>query len=253
MMFGAKPFAEYVMKSPDTAYCIMAIAPTLFFICIASAMRGYFQGFGELFPHAVSQVIEAGCKLLVGVVMAIWSIRQGYAIYIVAAYTVTGLTIGSVLSMAFLSVSKLLFRETKYRSEYDLETVDEAQPRKAILKRLIIIALPVTISASIPSLTNMIDVIIMQRRLQDIGLTQAAAKRHYRQLHHARRADVQPSDQVLVYPISYAIIPFLHSRAHSEGQRPREGDNRIDAQDRGNKSRSLARSVCARCRSRYWR
>ena len=39
MFFGA-PFFERAYKITDSRFCMMAVAPTLFFICVASALRG---------------------------------------------------------------------------------------------------------------------------------------------------------------------------------------------------------------------
>lgn len=55
MLFGA-PFFEKAYKIENSGYCMMAIAPTLFFICVASALRGYFQGYQNMLPTAVSEV-----------------------------------------------------------------------------------------------------------------------------------------------------------------------------------------------------
>ncbi len=50
---------------------IIAVAPTLFLVCVASAMRGYFQGFQEMRPTAVSQIMETLGKLLMGILLAL--------------------------------------------------------------------------------------------------------------------------------------------------------------------------------------
>ena len=43
LIFGSRFFASLIRM--DQSYlCIIAIAPTLFFVCITSAFRGYFQG-----------------------------------------------------------------------------------------------------------------------------------------------------------------------------------------------------------------
>ena len=230
MMLGARPFAEYLMKSPDTAVCIIAIAPTLFFVCISGAMRGYFQGYQQLVPHAVSQVIEALCKLGVGVVMAIWSTRH-YGVDLekgvnldklpyVAAYTIMGLLIGVVLGMIYLTVSKLLFKATSYDEGVAVAAEpSESSAAGAILRRLIVIAIPITLSAAIPSLANLIDVVIMQRRLQDIGMTVDAANEIYGN-YTTLAVPMFNLPPVLIYPISYAVIPYL-TAARMEGDRKR--------------------------------
>jgi O-antigen/teichoic acid export membrane protein len=77
-------------------------------------------------------------------------------------------------------VSKIFFKEKQYDAQFigDLGENDEITPVGALLKKLILIALPITISASVMSLTNLIDAAIVQRRLQTTGLSQVAAGNH---------------------------------------------------------------------------
>jgi len=85
MIFLSKSFAD-VMGSRSIYLSIIAIAPTLFFICISSAVRGYFQGYQNMFPTAVSQIIEALGKLILGILFANYAISKGYDLPMVAAY-----------------------------------------------------------------------------------------------------------------------------------------------------------------------
>ena len=220
MIFGADLFASMLKASPTSA-CIMAIAPTLFFICISSALRGYFQGFQQMVPTAVSELIEALCKLAVGIVLALYAIDQNYPIHIVAAYAAFGLTIGAGLGMIFLCISKLLFKETRYTAEFvEIAGVsDETTPTSKILARLVKVALPITISASVMSLTNMIDMVIVQRLLQETGMSQLEATTVYGN-YTTLAVPMFNLPPVLVYPISAAIIPLL-SVAHSQGDKKR--------------------------------
>lgn len=220
MIFGADSFASMLKASPTSA-CIMAIAPTLFFICISSALRGYFQGFQQMVPTAVSELIEALCKLAVGIILALYAIDQNYPIHIVAAYAAFGLTIGAGLGMIFLCISKLLFKETRYTAEF-VETTgvsDEITPTSKILARLVKVALPITISASVMSLTNMIDMVIVQRLLQETGMSQLEATTVYGN-YTTLAVPMFNLPPVLIYPISAAIIPLL-SVAHSQGDKKR--------------------------------
>ncbi len=220
MIFGAGSFASMLKASPTSA-CIMAIAPTLFFICISSALRGYFQGFQQMVPTAVSELIEALCKLAVGIVLALYAIDQNYPIHVVAAYAAFGLTIGAGLGMIFLCISKLLFKETRYTAEFvEIAGVsDETTPTSKILARLVKVALPITISASVMSLTNMIDMVIVQRLLQETGMSQLEATTVYGN-YTTLAVPMFNLPPVLIYPISAAIIPLL-SVAHSQGDKKR--------------------------------
>ena len=76
MMVGAKSFSAYA-DMPDAYYAMLAIAPTIFFICLSSAYRGYFQGLQDMIPTAVSQVIEAVAKVSIGVFCAVYFTKKG--------------------------------------------------------------------------------------------------------------------------------------------------------------------------------
>ncbi len=220
MLLGAGPLSTMI-GAENTKYCIMAIAPTLFFICISSALRGYFQGYQSMFPTAVSQLIEAVCKLGVGITLALYAIRMDLPIYIAAAYAAVGLTIGAGLGMMFLTFAKLFFKEQQYDAEYvAVSGVDETMlPGRTLLKKLVIIALPITISASVMSLTNLIDAAIVQQLLQSTGLTQVAATSLYGN-YTSLAVPMFNLPPVLIYPISYSIVPLL-SAARKKGDHQR--------------------------------
>ncbi len=220
MLFGAGPMSMAI-GAENTKYSMLAIAPTLFLICISSALRGYFQGYQQMVPTAISQLIESICKLGVGIGFALYAINRGYPIYIVAAYAAVGLTIGVGLGMAFLVFSKLLFKEQEYDAEYlaDRAEDNETQPSKTLLKRLLVIALPITVSASVMSLTNLIDTAIVQRLLQMTGLTQVAATELYGN-YTSLAVPMFNMPPALIYPISYSIVPLI-SAAKQKGDTAR--------------------------------
>lgn len=225
MMIGAQAYSRHILHADVTVYCIMAIAPTLFFISIASAYRGYFQGYQQMLPTAVSQLIESLCKLFLGIVLATYALRQGCAIYVVAAYAAIGLTVGAALGMAFLWFYKLLFKEAKYDAEF-LEQTPESnyiESARTILKRLAVIAIPITISSSVMSITNLFDAVLVERILQAIGMTEEAATTVYGN-YTSLAVPMFNMPPYLIYPISYSIIPIL-TMARGSGDQVRA--NRI--------------------------
>ncbi len=220
MILGAGTLSQ-VMKVDKTYYCIIAIAPTLFFICLSSAYRGYFQGYQTMLPVAVSQLIEALCKLFLGIAFAYYALnRYGTSmenIHIVAAYAVLGLTIGAAIGMLFLLVSKWLFKTEKYDDEYVSETGldDTTESSGTILKKILLIALPITVSASVMSLTNLIDTFLIQRLLQTVkGFTAAQASSIYGN-YQSLCVPLFNMPPYLIYPISYSIVPMIKTAVAS--------------------------------------
>ncbi len=156
MFFFAKPLA-CLMDSEASYLSIMAISPTLFFICISSAMRGYFQGHQNMVPTAVSEITEAVGKFVIGIALGYYAISRGESIEVAAAYAIAGITIGVALGMLFLVGAKILYNS---RHKADGEVSGEAgvvSPVRELLKQMAIIALPITVSSVALNLTGIID------------------------------------------------------------------------------------------------
>ncbi len=205
----AEPLSKWI-GAPPAEKCITAVAPTLFFICIASAFRGYFQGLARMTPTAVSQLLEALCKVGAGVAGAVCAIRQNAPPHMVAAWAIFGLTIGGAVSMLYL-LALWIFRPR----EGDNPT-DQPEPVRGLLRKLTAIALPVTVSSAVMSLSGMIDTVLLQRLLQQNGLTQEAATTLYGN-YTSLAVPLFNLPPVLVYPIAYALVPLL-TRCLTEGE-----------------------------------
>ncbi len=172
---------EGLVSVPGSAMGILAISPAIFFVSLASVYRGYFQGRQNMFPTAGSEVIEAAAKLLVGIVVASFFMKmtvdgslktavdytaakiQSSHIRTVfaSAGAISGVTVGTLLSFMLLSAIYLFTKQKKSA----LSQIDPLRSRGRILKELILIAIPITIGASVSSLTSLIDMGTITRRL----------------------------------------------------------------------------------------
>ena len=220
MFFGA-PFFEKAYKIENSGYCMMAVAPTLFFICVASALRGYFQGYQNMVPTAISEVIEAIGKLVLGLLFATYAIEQGKPLHIVAAYAALGLTIGVAAGMIYLVITKLLFRPEKYDIDYSSLANEELEVRRSgkIASLLLAIAIPITISNSVQSFSIVIDGMLLSNRLQDVGFNEGVTAQmigDFKTL-ASPLCNLPPA---LVAPIISSLIPLL-SAAIASGNRQR--------------------------------
>ena len=167
MLVFSYPLARF-LGGDKSFYCILAIAPTLFFICIVSAYRGYFQGRSQMMPTALSQVIEALGKLLLGLLFAYVALSAGLEIEKAAACAVLGLLCGSAISALCL----MLIKRTARGTPNQIWNRDEGL---RISRELLSVALPITLSAGLVSLTKMIDMTMILRRLQSIGYLSSEA------------------------------------------------------------------------------
>ncbi len=161
------PFAA-LLGSERSAVCMRAIAPTVLLICLSSALRGYFQGHRRMTPTAVSQIVEAAGKLFLGLALATLARDRGCDLPTTAAYAAMGLTVGTALSLAYLTLSKWLGDRACPR-EVTAET--DPTPARRILRELAATAIPVTVGAGVIASAKCIDLILIHRRLATLGLS----------------------------------------------------------------------------------
>lgn len=194
-----------LISAPETAISIVAIAPTILFICLSSCLRGYFQGYQLMNPTGVSQFIEALGKAGIGFACALWAKSQGYEDHVVAAFTILGVTSGVFLGMVFLFIRKIFFREKTY---YDDLGAQESQKTKYILKDLTKIAIPITLSSCVLSLTVIIDTLMVQSRLLASGLGEDLVRIYYGD-YTTLVISMINLPTILIYPISNALVPLI--------------------------------------------
>jgi Na+-driven multidrug efflux pump len=220
MIVGSRLFADLYEQS-GAYLAIMALAPTLFFVCISSSLRGYFQGYQTMLPTAISQLIEALGKLIIGIMLAVITMRQGYGSKVTSAATVLGLTVGVFVGMIFLIFYKVNFKPAVYDAEYLLPDSDTMPVRgwRSIARSLFIIAIPVTLSASVMPFTSIVDGIIISRQLQAIGFTTDIARTMMGD-YTTQAVTMWNVPPALIYPITYSIIPLI-SAAMKLGQNER--------------------------------
>ena len=199
-----------IINNDGAAFCILAISPTLLMICLSSAIRGYFQGNQSMIPTAVSQVIEALGKLFLGLGFAIIAINKGYDIPRVAAFAVLGLTLGVIISLLFLVLYKFL-----YRMKVENVTITNSyESNGIILKKLLDIAIPITLSSTILSLTKIIDMTMILRRLCDIGYTQSQSNAIYGS-YSTMAVSIYNLPATLISAIALPLVPLLVSAIES--------------------------------------
>ena len=164
----AEPLAAW--QGDDlAARAVMVMAPTCFFVCALSTFRGYAQGHSNMVPTSVSQIIEALAKLIIGLALAAWLVKAGARSEDAAAGGILGVTAGAALALLFLIFDYL--RRSK-REKGRLE--DRVDSHGAILKRLLVIAVPITIGASIVPITSWLDTAQVQNILRDVMQAQPA-------------------------------------------------------------------------------
>ncbi len=211
LFFGAEAFCR-VIKSSETVYCIRAIAPTVFFVCLSSAVRGYFQGYQSMLPTALSQVLEAVGKLVFGLLFAGYGLRKGETIPVVAGYAGWGLTVGTLVSFLYLLLVKC--RDASHRGARLKESTENGC---GVLRALARMAIPMTLGASLVSITKLTDMAMILRRLQDVGYSEIGANEAYGS-YTTLALSVYGLLPTLVNAVALPLLPML-SAAIASGEK----------------------------------
>lgn len=205
LSLGAPFLVNTFIKSPNAYYAVLALSPALLFIPIMAAYRGYFQGLKNMTPTAISQVTEQVGRVAIGLGLAIFLVSSGteYA----AAGASFGATAGGIAGLLtmliiYLRQRKKIFAEFQPIEEYKEDSVGK------ITKDLLRIAFPIIIGSAVLPLINMIDSMVVLRRLQAIGFSYEQANSLFGQLTGMAVTLVQ-LPPVLTAALSMSIVPAI--------------------------------------------
>ena len=203
MFFGTKIFAD-VMNAPSAWMAIAAIAPSVLFVSLNSSYRGYYQGRQNMIPTAVSEVIEAVLKLVLGILLAYMLKLAFEPISYAATGAVTGVMLGTFASFAFLS----LYHLKVVRKEKPVCSENESVPEwKATLLEIIKIAVPVTLGASVFTISSLIDTALVMDRLSILGYAEAERFSLYGYLNRAITMFNMPL--TIISAITVSVVPMI--------------------------------------------
>lgn len=173
LFFGAEWIIETANWTAENYPAIVAIALAPLFISICSAFRGFFQGFQIMTPTAVSQIIEQIIRVFLGVILC-WIFVSRYGIGLGVGGAVFGATAGGLIAAILLGYLYYGF-VTKNRRLMKMHTRRRPRSNKELLKRLVIISIPVTLTSVLVTMFSIIDSFIYVSRLGVAGFDEVTA------------------------------------------------------------------------------
>ena len=160
--------AKYVLQNEKAVFAVLALSPSVLCTCICSAFRGYAQGHMNMVPTGISQVIEAVSKMFLGLALAFLILNsaipdEDLKSRLSASGALLGVSIGSILSVAFLA-----FNHIRTNRRERITSNDTPDTSKQILSRLLKLAIPITLSSCTLTIVNLIDTGLVQSQLQTV-------------------------------------------------------------------------------------
>lgn len=164
--FYATATTDSSVEAKYVGVCVAMIAPTILFCSYMSAYRGYYEGLHNMYPTAISDVIEALGKLILGFSFAYAVLKITGVVAYAAAGALAGIMVGTVAAVAFLVLRHKLIGDSISREQ--LNSSPAAQSGKALLKALLIIAVPVALSSLANNITLFIDTFMVKWQLKNV-------------------------------------------------------------------------------------
>ena len=196
LMFGGSFFYIKIINSPYALPSMLCLTPTIFFGCLVSIYRGYFEGMRNMTPTSVSEILEGVGKLAIGLTLSYIIMKLGLsgyestgtifgltfpdektAIYTLVGYSVTGAVLGITLS----TVVSFLYLFFKYRktkggiTEQQLIDSVDSRTKNETFKILLKTAIPIGLGALVMNVSSILDGAIIQRVLSDMSANQGSA------------------------------------------------------------------------------
>ncbi|CAN7146032.1 putative polysaccharide biosynthesis protein [Paenibacillus sp. LjRoot56] len=202
LYFGAETIAGWIGIT-QTATAIRSVSFALLLSPVLAVLRGYFQGYQNMVPTAVSQVIEQLIRVITMVALLLYLVALSYD----EAWIAAGATFGSVTGAgAGLVVMAVFWRREQRGERVKLLKTDlpaygglvgggpEQNAKKAIAagletkqvisswqwaKRITIYAIPVCLGAIVVPLLTLVDTFTMPRLLEASSGSELEAMRQF--------------------------------------------------------------------------
>lgn len=165
ILFFAQNIVNF-LGYPGAYYSMLALVPALFVVPLLSAYRGFFQGTQNMAPIAISQIVEQVFRVSVGLVLAYKFVNIG--LEEAAAGATFGASIGGIAALILIFVIFLLNKKN-IKKEIKSSKNNKIEYPWEIVKKLLYIAIPITIGASIAPLMGLVDSYLVSSRLSVIG------------------------------------------------------------------------------------
>ena len=160
---------------PDAAPALRTLGPAVLLVCLSAALRGYSQGLGDMVPTAAGQVAESAGKLLIGLGLCLYLLRQGAGTDLCAAGAIGGVTAGA---------------------------------SSRVLQELLRTGIPITVGAAGMSLITLLDQALVTATLRDtLGYTTAETTALYGEYTFGMTLFMLPPS--FIYPLSVSLMPAV--------------------------------------------
>ncbi len=157
LFFGAKHIAYNWLEIPEAELTLVALSPSIFFVAVASVIRGYFSGRENLKVTANSQTLEQIFKTFLTIlVVEIVAMLSNVNTVFMAAGATLATTLATFLSFGYLYLY-YTSEKKEIREEIRKTTVKRRSSALSIVKKILMVSIPISLSSIMSSINKNID------------------------------------------------------------------------------------------------
>ena len=153
-------------------YSLIGISFAPMIISFVTVLRGFFQGFQNMTPSAISQILEQIGRVVFGVGLSYILLEKG--IEFSAGAASFGATAGGILAGLFLYFQ---YRKTKKSFK-----IIKVKSNPDILTKILKISIPISLGATVGTIMSLIDSILVPQKLLQAGFNKTQSTILYAQL-----------------------------------------------------------------------
>ena len=176
LFFGSHTIAYNWIQIPEAELTLIALSPAIFFVSISSVFRGYFNGRRSLKTTARAQTLEQIFKtaLTIGIVEVVAHVTST-STEMMAAGANIATTVATFSSFIYLFIyyrikRKEIGNEIQQSTNYKYESV------KSIVKKILMVSIPLTLSSIMTSFNKNIDSFTVKRILSTYMASDVATR-----------------------------------------------------------------------------
>lgn len=210
LYFGAEYIATVIYNVPDTQYVMKALAPAIMFVSASAVLRGYFAGQNDMKPTSYSQIIEQLLNCILSIVF-VYSLL-GKEAYIMAAGGNLSTTVAIILTFIYLIA---YYKKRKLKVDQKQKSVEDNLTVWQLLKKILIISVPVTVSSVISVIHPLIDSATVSRCIQTVFSSMYSAKDQLELIAMSKTGILSKIDTLVNLPLavnvafSTALVPVI--------------------------------------------
>ena len=141
LLLVAFPFVKLTDDTGNTLYTYILMCPAVLFSFFSSPLRGFSEGNRNMIPTAISNIIDAFSKILIGFSSAFITIKLTGNFALSSAAAIGGIALGTVISYIFLNIYN-----SRYYKREKSNIVTEIS-NKLLLNKLYKICIPIVITS----------------------------------------------------------------------------------------------------------